>query len=102
MISSPVLQNTNHLSIAHALVAVHRHPLRVSAQLTISSRTDWPAASMSTSCAALLECQQLLGTERLVVDLGRGLDQVLKVGAGEEVPEVDEFAVVLILDVDDP
>jgi hypothetical protein len=47
---------------------------------------------------ALLECEQLLGTEGLVVDLRSGLDQVLQVGAGEEVAEVDEFAVALVLD----
>jgi hypothetical protein len=56
---------------------------------------------MSASCAALLKCQKLLGTERLVVDLRCCLDQVLEMGAGEEVSEVDEFAVVLVLDVDD-
>ena len=47
---------------------------------------------------ALLEGKQLLGAERLVVDLCGRLDQVLQVGAGEEVAEVDEFAVVLVLD----
>jgi hypothetical protein len=31
------------------------------------------------------------------VNLGCGFDQVLKVGTGEEVSQVDEFAVVLIL-----
>ena len=56
---------------------------------------------MSSSGAALLKCQKLLGTERLVVDLRCCLDQVLEMGAGEEVSEVDEFAVVLVLDVDD-
>jgi hypothetical protein len=56
---------------------------------------------MPARCAALLECQQLLGAEGLVVDLGGGFNQVLEVGAGEEVSEIDEFAVVLILDVDD-
>ena len=49
---------------------------------------------------ALLERKQLLGAEGLVVDLRRRLDQVLQVGAGEEVAEVDEFAVVLILNYD--
>lgn len=51
-------------------------------------------------CGALLERKQLLGTERFVVDLGCRLDQVLKVGAGQEVAEVDKFAVLLILDID--
>lgn len=35
------------------------------------------------------------------MDLAGGLDQVLEVGAGQEVAEVDKFTVVLILDVDD-
>jgi hypothetical protein len=48
--------------------------------------------------AALLEREQLLGTEALVVDLGSSLDEVLKVGASQEVSKLDEFAVVLILD----
>jgi len=47
---------------------------------------------------ALLKGKQLLGAERLVVDLCGRLDQVLQVGAGEEVTKVDEFAVVLVLD----
>lgn len=34
------------------------------------------------------------------MDLAGGLDQVLEVGAGEEVTEVDEFAVPLVFDVD--
>ena len=34
------------------------------------------------------------------MDLRSRLDEVLEVGAEEEVPQVDEFAVVLILDVD--
>lgn len=55
---------------------------------------------MAALGAALLQSKQLLGTEGLVVDLAGGLDQVLQVGAGEEVAEVDELAVSLILDVD--
>ena len=51
-----------------------------------------------TLVRALLEGKQLLGAERLVMDLCGRLDQVLQVGAGEEVAEVDEFAVVLVLD----
>ena len=35
------------------------------------------------------------------MDLRCRLDEVLKVGAEQEVSEVDEFAVVLVLDVDD-
>lgn len=56
---------------------------------------------MTTCCAALLECQQLLSTECLVVDLGCGFDHVLKMSSCEEVSEINEFTVVLILDVDD-
>lgn len=54
-----------------------------------------------SSRTALLQCQKLLGAEGLVVDLGGGLDKILQVGASEEVAEVNELAVVLILDVDD-
>lgn len=53
---------------------------------------------MATDGGALLEGKELLGTERLVVDLRGGLDQVLQVGTREEVAEVDKFAVVLVLD----
>jgi hypothetical protein len=48
--------------------------------------------------AGFLEREQLLRAEGLVVDLRGGFDEVLKVCACEEVAEVDEFAVVLILD----
>ena len=51
--------------------------------------------------AALLQGQQLLGTEGLVVGLRGRLNEVLQVGAEQEVPEVDKLAVLLILDVDD-
>jgi hypothetical protein len=56
---------------------------------------------VATGSAALLQGQELLGTECLVVDLAGGLDQVLEVGTGQEVAEVDKFTVVLVLDVDD-
>ena len=36
----------------------------------------------------------------LVVDLACSLDEVLEVGAGEEVAEVDKLAVPLVLNVD--
>ena len=55
----------------------------------------------STASTALLQGQQLLGTEGLVVDLAGSLDQILKVGAGQEVAQVDKFTVVFVLDVDD-
>jgi hypothetical protein len=54
-----------------------------------------------SSSTALLQGQKLLGTESLVVDLRRSLDQVLQVSAGEEVAKVHKFTVVLILDIDD-
>jgi hypothetical protein len=52
----------------------------------------------STLVAALLECQKLLGTEGLVMNLGGGLDQVLEMSTSEEVPQVHKFTVVLIFD----
>ena len=55
---------------------------------------------MTATSAALLESQQLLGAEGFVVDLAGGLNQVLEVGAGQEVTEVDKFTVVLVLNVD--
>jgi hypothetical protein len=48
--------------------------------------------------ARLLERQQLLGAEGLVVDLGCGLDEVLEMGAGEEVAEGHKFAVIFVFD----
>lgn len=56
---------------------------------------------LSLAGRRLLERKQLLGAEGLVVDLRGRLDEVLEVGAGEEVAEVDKLAVVLVLDVDD-
>lgn len=52
-------------------------------------------------CAALLQGQKLLGAEGLVVDLRRRLDEILQVRPQQEIPQVDELAVVLVLDVDD-
>jgi hypothetical protein len=54
----------------------------------------------ATSSAALLECEKLLGAECLVVDLRCGLNEILQVGAGQEVTQVDKLAVVLILNID--
>lgn len=81
------------------LVAVDGHALGVAAQFPVGGRRDGSAAAVRG--AALLQSQQLLGTESLVVDLACRLDEILEVGAEEEVAEVDEFAVVLILHVDD-
>jgi hypothetical protein len=74
--------------------------LRVSAQLAVGGRTDGSAASTTVS-TALLQGQQLLGTEGLVMDLRGGLDKVLEVGSEKEVSQVDKFAMSLVLDVDD-
>lgn len=50
---------------------------------------------------ALLQGQQLLGTESLVMDLRGGLDKVLEMCSEKEVSEIDKFAVSLVLNVDD-
>lgn len=52
---------------------------------------------MATSCAAFLQSQKLLRAEGLIVDLARGFNQILEMGASEEVSQVDEFAMVLVL-----
>lgn len=54
---------------------------------------------MTTSSAALLQSEQLLSTEGLVVNLAGSFDQVLQVSAGQEVTQVNKFAVALVLDV---
>ena len=77
------------------LVAVHGHALAVPAELAVGRWRN--GARRVTRGGALLEGKQLLGTEGLVVDLGGCLDEVLEVGASEEVAEVDELAVVLVL-----
>jgi hypothetical protein len=56
---------------------------------------------MATSRAALLQREKLFGTEGLVMDLAGGLDQVLEVCTGEEVSEIDEFAMILVFHIDD-
>lgn len=85
-----------------SLVSVHGCALRVAAQLPIRGGADGPTATgVAPGSAAFLQGKQLLGTEGLVVDLAGSLDQILKVGAGQEVAQVDEFTVVLVLDVDD-
>lgn len=84
------------------LVAVHGDSLRVPAQLTISRWADGSASTSvcTSSSAALLQRHELFGAESLVVDLAGCFNEVLKVGAGQEVAEVNKFAVVLVLDVD--
>jgi hypothetical protein len=82
--------------IRELLVPVHGHALAAPAELAIGSRGDGTRGV--TLVRALLEGKQLLGAERLVVDLCGRLDQVLQMGAGEEVTEVDKLAVVFVLD----
>jgi hypothetical protein len=79
------------------LVPVHGHTLTVPAKFTVGGWRDG-ARRVTANRRALLERKQLLSTEGLVVDLRGGLDEVLQVGTGKEVTEVDEFAVGLILD----
>lgn len=78
------------------LIPVHGHPLAVPAELAVGSGGD--GARAVAAGRGLLQSQQLLGAEGLVVNLCGGFDEVLQVRAGEEVAEVDEFAVVLVLD----
>jgi len=54
-----------------------------------------------TNSAVLLESKKLLGPETFVVHLAGRLNEILQVCSGQEVAEVDELAVVLILDIDD-
>lgn len=86
--------------VRQLLVAVHGHALAVPAKLAVGRWRDG-ARRVAANSRALLEGKQLLGAEGLVVDLGGCLDEVLKVGACEEVAEVDELAVVLVLDWDE-
>lgn len=81
------------------LVPIHGHPLALPAQLAVGRRADRSAA-LPVCCGALLEREQLLRAEGLVVNLRCGFDEVLQMRAGEEVAQVDEFAVSLVLDVD--
>lgn len=87
----------NTAVIGQLLIAVHRHALTVPAELAVGGWRDG-TRRMAAYSRALLEGQQLLGTEGLVVDLGGGLDEILEVGACKEVAEVDELAVGLVLD----
>lgn len=89
------------LDASDTLVAVHSSPLGVAAELPVSRGADGPAASAVVACcAAFLQSQKLLGAESLVMDLAGRFNQVLQVSASQEVPQVDEFAVVLVFDVD--
>lgn len=50
--------------------------------------------------ASLLECKEFFTAVALVVKLTGRFDQILQVGTCQKVTQVDEFAVVLILNVD--
>lgn len=82
------------------LVPVHRHALALPAELAVGRRANGSAAVALDLCAALLERQKLLGAEGLVVDLRGRLNQVLEVRAREEIAQVNEFAVLVVFDVD--
>ena len=68
------------------------------AQLAIRRWANRPAPLPGST--VLLERHKLLGTECLIVDLARSLNQILQVGTSQEVPQRNKFAMVLILDVD--
>ena len=93
---NPQLPFPTPTSLPLVASSIHCHPLGIPAGFPVSRGTDWSAAT-GTSRTALLERQQLFGTEGLVVDLRGGFNQVLEVSAGEEVSEVDEFTVILVL-----
>ncbi len=56
---------------------------------------------MSTGSAAFFQCKELLSTERLVMNLRCGLNEVLEMCTCEEVAQIHEFAMVLVFDIDD-
>ena len=87
-----------HSAHDSSIGAIHAGSLAAPAQFPVRSGTDGPTALASR--APLLQSQQLLASVALVVDLAGGLDQILQVGARQEVAQVDEFAVVLVFDVD--
>ena len=92
-----ILLRINDCSLLwHLLVPIHGHSLAASAQFTVCWGRDWAAAV--TNCRAFFECEQLLSTERFVMDLRSRLDEILKMRTGKEVSEFDEFAVFLVLD----
>lgn len=85
---------------SHDLVSIHGHSLGVAAEFPIGCRADRSASGLtSSSSAALLQCQQLLRAESFVMNLTGCLNKVLQMRAGEEIAQVDEFAVILVFDV---
>jgi hypothetical protein len=84
------------------LVAIHRQFLGVTAQFSISRWANRAIAWVATSCSTvILQGKKLFGAESLVMNLAGSFNEILKVGAGEEISEIDEFAVIGVFDVDD-
>lgn len=89
--------------------ASHRHrrqptPTRVLSTTRpscIVMRSGSSGGAITPGRTSFLERQQLFRPESLVMDLGGSLDQVLQMGAKQEITKVHEFAVALVLDVDD-
>ena len=92
---SPYVMYTRIPTMKRGLVPIHSNTLTLPAQLAIRGRRD-RAGSLTLRGGALLEREQLLGAEAFVVDLAGRFDHVLQVGAGEEVAQVDEFAVAFV------
>ena len=64
-------------------VAIQSGAVRLTTKFTIG-RTDRTTTGVSGG-GGILESDQLSGTKSLVMDLGRGLDEVLEVGSREEI-----------------
>jgi hypothetical protein len=64
-------------------------------------RSGSSSGAITPGRTSLLERQQLFRPESLIMDLGSSLDQVLQMGAEQEITKVDEFAMTLVFDVDD-
>ena len=90
----------DHSSSKSLLIAVHSHPLRLSAQFPLCRWAYGSAPGMSTCTAVLLQCQQLLCAEGLIMDLACCLNQILQMGPCEEVSQRNELAVILVLNID--
>lgn len=88
------------IDTANQLVAVHGHPLRLSAQFSLRRWTNRPAARMAGS-AVLLQRQQLFSTENFIMDLRGRLDQILEMCPCQEISQRHEFAMVLVFYIDD-
>ncbi|KAI3475819.1 hypothetical protein L1887_62719 [Cichorium endivia] len=93
----------------HTLVAMSKKKRILVGNQIIQAGSGWEGG-ISVLCGLLLglllfgrrllERQQLLAPEGLVVDLGRGLDEILQMGARKEVAQMDKLAVAFVLDID--